>query len=183
MTERRRPAKSLFAIVAISLCLFDGWAFWQWAANRQQALDATSQLESCQDLALEIEMLRLEPLRADEGTRSSDSLAALVQKVAKTTGLNPDRIVHISPTEPRRVADSPYQEQTTDVELREISLRQLIEFTLTIADTSPGLHVPKVALGVPPGSEKVNGDKEMWNAQLMLTSHIYAPKIPPLSPK
>ena len=117
-----------------------GWTCW---SQYEQAQLSQVQLATINHLAANIESLRQSPVRVDEGVQSSDALAVIVETSAKQVGLNPQQIVRIDPGEPRRIGESPYLEQKTDVEVRDASLRQIVEFILTLEDGGNGLSVPK----------------------------------------
>jgi hypothetical protein len=106
-------------------------------------------------------------------------LARLVESSAQEVGLPSDRIVHVAPAEPRRIGDSPYLEQSTAVELRAVTLRQLIEFSLCVSRKEPQISVPSLALRTPPGEANASQGHELCNVQLTLTAHVFAPKMSP----
>ena len=172
----RRP---FIVLLMLILCAGDAWAGWLWMRSRQDWTQARDQLTLCQALANEIQMLRSAPIRFEEGARTSDALAQLVESSSQKANLGSDPIVHIAPGEPRRVGDSPYQEQLTEVELREVTLRQVLEFALVVGRSGPSIHCSTLTLRVPPGTEESLGEGELWNAQVLLTTYNYAPKIPP----
>lgn len=172
----RRP---LFVALTLILGVADAWAGWLWMRSREERGHARDQLAICQEVSREINSLRSAPIRFEEGARTSDALAQLVESSSQRVGLGSDRIVHISPGEPKRLGESPYQEQVTEVELREVTLKQLLQFALAVGNTGPGIHCGALTLRVPPGTEDSDSGTELWNAQVLLTTYIYAPKIPP----
>lgn len=175
MSER---FQKLWLVAVMFLAAFVGWAAWQWQQSRDELGFATDQWREVEALAGKIEELRDAPARYEETLRSNEALAELVEDSARLTKLPTDRIVQISPSEPRRVGDSPYKEQLTELELREITLRQLVELTLAILQADPGVSVSTLSLRVPPGNREATADgqaDEFWNVQLHLTSQFYAP--------
>jgi hypothetical protein len=173
------PKKSVVVLLVAAGVLFvaDGWAGWQWA-NCQHAL-AIMRLETADSLALyqKIDSLRQAPVKVEVSARTGDALAKLVESAAQEAGLPTDRIVHVAPAEPRRLGDSPYLEQITAVELRAVTLRQLAEFSLSVGKKDPQIAIPNLALRMPPGDANPNSGRELWNVQLTLTAHVFAPKI------
>jgi hypothetical protein len=178
MSARPQQLTKLLLLVACALSLVDGWAGWQWTSRQQEFSMARAQAASCDELAEKIDSLRGAPVKVEETARSGDALAKLVESAAQEVGLASDRIVHVAPAEPRRIGDSPYLEQTTAVELRAVTLRQLVEFSLSLGQKEPRIKIPTVALRTPPGDVNANSGRELWNVQLTLTAHVFAPKMP-----
>jgi hypothetical protein len=178
MSERTKNATHLLVLVAGVLCLIDGWAGWQWVSGRDSLALARDQAANCEDLGTRIESLRQAPAKVEETARTGEALARLVESSAQQVGLPSDHIVHVAPAEPRRIGESPYLEQSTAVELRSVTLRQLIEFSLSVARKEPRIRIPTLALRTPPGEAKANNGHELWNVQLTLTAHVFAPKMP-----
>ncbi len=177
MTSPARSSKTPFFIAVLGLAALNGWFGWEYWARREQAQDAEAQLAAVSNLAQKIEKLKSAPLQVNEGAQSTSALAQLVESKVKSVNLKPEQIAHIVPGEPRRIGETPYLEQATDVELRQASLKSIVEFTIALGQSGPGIAVPSLSLRVPPGTENASGE-ELWNAQLTLTSRIYAPKIP-----
>ncbi|MCA9077768.1 MAG: hypothetical protein KDA93_22265 [Planctomycetaceae bacterium] len=175
MSER---SQKLWLVAVMSLTAFGGWTAWQWKQSRDELRFATEQWREVDTLARKIEELRDAPAKYEETLRTNEALAELVENSARLTKLPTDRIVQIAPSEPRRVGDSPYKEQLTELELREITLQQLVELTLAILQADPGVSVSTLSLRVPPGNREAAADEqtdEFWNVQLHLTSQFYAP--------
>lgn len=182
MKGERTSTLSPFWIAAVGLLLANGWIGWTCRIQYDQAQRAQDQSLQLESLAEKIERLRQSPAKVEQGAHTGDALARIVETTAKEVGLNPAQIVRIDPGEPRRLADSPYLEQRTDVELREATLRNIVEFTIAVSGSETGMDVPILSLRVPTGTETPPNGEELWNAQFLLTSRIYEPKIPAASP-
>ena len=178
MSRRWYRNSSLIVVLFAAIAAADLWLAWTWSSSIADADAAESQLQECQTLATQIENLRAAPVVVEEEARTTASFNRRCESAAATTGLKTDAIVEIVPSVPRRVDDTSYQEQVTSVELRRVTLKQLVEVALAIRRLDAGLHVSSLALRVPPGEDKANGVNEMWNVQLALTTYIYAPKLP-----
>jgi hypothetical protein len=178
MTSSRSRVTLFTGLAMLGLALLDVWALWQWTASRQQLAVEQHQLESANRLAQSIRELRRSPEKLDATARSADALAKLIESSAQQVGLGTERIVHIAPSEPRRIGNSAYLEQVTGVELREVSLKQLVDLTRAVGQTAPRLTIPSVAIRMPPGDLNTNGRPELWNIELTLTGHVYEPKMP-----
>ena len=173
-----RKKTVVFALAIGALLIADGWAGWEWACSQQELAIVREQNFDSAALGQRIASLRTGPLKVEETARTGDALARLVESAAQVAGLPNDRIVHVAPGEPRRVGDSPYLEQTTAVELRAVTLRQLVELTVATGKKEPRITIANVALRMPPGDVNSNPAHELWNVQLTLTAHVFAPKIP-----
>lgn len=178
MNNRNSPILSLLKWAALGLILANGWIGWTCWIHREQAFAAQAQVQHLVVLAEKIESLRRNPVRVEQGARTGDALARIVESAARQAGLNPEQIVRIDPGEMRQLGDSPYLEQRTDVELREASLQKIVEFTLAVEGSGTSMDVPTLSLRVPSGPDSPAGTEELWNAQVLLTSRIYQPKIP-----
>jgi hypothetical protein len=178
MNEARKNSMVLLLLAAGVLCVADGWAGWQWASCQQELAMFRQENSDSEALGRQIDGLRQAPVKVEESARTGDALAKLVEMAAQEAGLPTDRIVHVAPAEPRRIGDSPYLEQTTAVELRAVTLRQLAEFSVSLSKKESRTSIPNVALRMPPGDANSNPGREFWNVQLTLTAHVFAPKMP-----
>jgi hypothetical protein len=178
MNEVNKKFIVVIAVAASALSIADGWAGWEWACSQQELAVVRQETSDSAALGQRINSLREAPIKVEETARTGDALARLVESAAQQAGLPNDRIVHVAPAEPRRIGDSPYLEQTTAVELRAVSLRQLTEFSISLGNKEPRITIPTVALRVPPGEANSNTANELWNVQLTLTAHVFAPKMP-----
>ncbi len=172
----RGPA--LIAVIAICLLLGDGWAVWQWASSQQQLDCDQAQVASTIRLVHSIESLRRSPEKLETAARSADALAKLIESSAQQVGISLDRIVHVAPSEPRRIGNSAYLEQTTAVELRDVTLKQLVDLTRVVGQIAPRLTVPSISIRMPPSEANTLAKAELWNAEVTLTGRLYEPKMP-----
>jgi hypothetical protein len=174
---RNRAAVS---IGLIGLCLLAGdvWVAWQWTSSQQQLGADQQQFAADNQLARSIEALRRSPEKLEATARSADSLAKLIEAAAQQVGVGTDRIVHVAPSEPRRIGNTPYLEQTTVVELRDVSLKQLVDLTQAVGRVAPRMTIPSVSIRMPHSESNLLSRGELWNVELTLTGHLYEPKIP-----
>lgn len=177
MNAASKNSVVVLLLAAGGLFVADVWAGWQWASGQQALAVVRQEIADSVALGQMIDSLRQAPVKVEESARTGDSLAKLVESAAQEAGLPSDRIVHVAPAEPRRIGDSPYLEQTTAVELRAVTLRQLAQFSIALGKKEPRITIPNVALRMPPGETNPN-IQELWNVQLTLTAHVFAPKMP-----
>lgn len=168
----------ILTFVFASLILAVGWCAWQWQIAEAEAVFARQQLAECERLARRIFRLRRAPARFEDSLRSNDALARLVEDGVKLAGVETRNISEISPGEPRRIGDTPYKEQLTTVQLREITLPQLIAFLLSVPEVDRAIQIGTVNLRAPIGGNSAVSRQptaELWNTELTLTSRFYAP--------
>lgn len=145
-----------------------------WAKNTGRCITAHAAAERCQQVATQLEQLRAAPQKARLASRSADDLGSVVEKAATDAQLARDRVLRIDPQPAKRLGKSDYLEQTTEVELLAVSLRQLIGFVYNLSDADRELAMGSLRLQVPHTAEN-SGGEELWLANLVLTQRIYAP--------
>ncbi len=182
MTAFSSRPQTAFGVALCGLVIANVWLGWTSWSQWEQAQAAWAQERHLERLAQKIEVLRDRPVQIEEGLRTSDALARLVETSARQVGLNPEQIVRIDPGDPRRIEQTPYLEQRTNVELREIPLRKLVEFSMALEHSGMGMLVSSLSTRVPPGVDSAEILEELWNAQLLLTGRIYADNVPPSPP-
>ena len=174
ITRMLRP--SLAAGIAAGLLLVGVLGcFLHLRSSRLRAVTANRNEQVCRSLASRIEQLKRGQRHADLKSRSETELSRKIESAAQSAGLQPSHIVRIHPRDPMRIADSDYKDQSTDVELRPVTLKQLIAFLDTIASDT-GIQGSFVWLTAPTQEPSAVSAVEPWNAQMTLTNLIFAPK-------
>lgn len=159
-------------VLVFGVCVvLDVLSIWRWSAIRGEAALAVDQAIDTAALVQQIEQLRTAAVKQDSAI-AADSLAKSIETAATSTGLANDRIVHIAPRPPRQIPDSPYLEQVTEIELREIGFSDLIRFMAAITGNGTHVHIPQLSLRAPPQvALNTSNETEKWNAQLTLTTY------------
>jgi len=152
-----------------------GASYFHSRASRLRAADAIRNVQPCRELATRIKQLQAGPQRADLQSRSETELSRKIESAAEAVGLPRNYIVRIDPGEPRRVAESDYKDQSTEVEIRTVTLKQLVAFVDSITSDT-GIQVNFVWLTSPAPQTSAVHSAEKWNVQLTLTNLIFAPK-------
>jgi hypothetical protein len=83
--------------------------------------------------------------------------------------------VRVDPAAIRRVGDTDYREQSTEIELSAATLDQVRQLADGLAAHDSNLEVRTVRLRTP-HDDASNETAEKWLAELILTQRIYAPK-------
>jgi len=104
-----------------------------------------------------------------------------MEATAQAVGVVPGRIVRIDPRSARRIGDTPYEEQPTRVELRELTLEQIVSFLSKVVREERGTEVTELRLkpartgGVNAEDSPVSGQVELWDAEVTLTALAFSP--------
>jgi hypothetical protein len=163
---------SLAAAILLGANLF-AWATFERA--RSDAADSLRDAETCRKLAAQITSLRTQPMMADNSQKAVEELAARVQLSAQSLGIDSHNIASIAPDSPARLADSPYLEQATTVQLREVTLPQLVKLLCNLSGNRSGLRIKALHLSIPPQQAAGN----IWSAEITVSSLIYSPMTSP----
>lgn len=161
----------LSALIAASCVIF---AYWYWSTNAARLKVAVDNFANCERLTAEIRSLKLSPQTAKTENWSQDDLSSAIEASAAGAQLDRDRILRIDPQAPRRLAKTDYVEQATEVELSDVSMRQLVDFLFGISDRDDQLENATLRLRVPHSTEDGN-TAELWSTDLILTQRIYSP--------
>lgn len=145
------------------------------SSSRASALAAVENLAECQELAGEIAKLRTRPSQITLQAQSGTELARQIEAAAQGAQIPSNSLVRIDPQTARRVGDSPYKEQATNLELRGVTLKQLTQFLQKLSDNE-GLRARSLQLIGPRQETAAPTDAETWLVEVTLTSMIFAPK-------
>jgi hypothetical protein len=103
-----------------------------------------------------------------------DDLGTAVEQAAADAQLARDRVLRIDPQAAKRAGKTDYLEQTTEVELLAVPLRQIVEFLYNVSRTDQQLQINTLRLRLPHEASGANS-QELWLAGIILTQRIYAP--------
>jgi hypothetical protein len=157
----------LIAAVIGSYCWMD--------ASRATAAAATENLNACLRVASQIKSLRKKPLRAGAEARSATELARLIETSAQKASLPMTSVVQIDPQPARRVGNTAYKEQATRLELRDVTLKQLVVLLHSLADEELGTELAELRLNAPREEASASNHEENWSAEMTLTHLIFTP--------
>ncbi|MCA9040842.1 MAG: hypothetical protein KDA65_10880 [Planctomycetaceae bacterium] len=180
MNDSRNRSFRLYLLVLFLLGVGNLWLAWMWNTARDSALDAQQQYRKVEQIAEQIRLLRETPIQVQEEEKTAAAIVQQVETASRKNGLKQEQLISITPTKPSRIADTPYQKQETEVDLREVSLKQAIGFTVALTEPGVDFQISEISFSLPPSSNstEIKSTQEFWNVNLLLTSHLYDPKIP-----
>ena len=167
--NRRRAI--LLLVLAGLLATAALWSYGTMAEQRAAMAAAANDLVACREIANRIEKLRRRPELAAQNQRDSSETIGLIETSARAAGITTAKLLRISPEPPRRLGDTVYMETPTRVELKNVTLEQLVKLVHGIAGDENPLHPRSIQVRAP--SPRDTG--RLWSAELVLTYLIYEP--------
>ena len=174
MNSKRRQSDLLFCLLLAGLATFALWCGHRLTASRAAAVVAAQNLRACETLVNKIAALSSRPSLAALHARSDTELTRRIEEQAAKALLPSQSILRIEPRTPQRIADTAYLEQPTSLELRGVTLQQLITFLVFLLDEETELRVTTLRLTAPRHETRYAG-QEQWSAELTLTYLIFSP--------
>lgn len=161
----------LFALLSAVLWVAAAWSWVYLTDRRESALAADASMRDCRRLADEIRDLRDRPALASDQQEVAAETVRLIESAARSAGIPTDRIVSVSPGRARRLGDTPYQEQPTQVVLRRVQLEPLVKMAHRLITGQRAMRARALRLSAPqPGDTS-----DFWNAEMELTYLLYDP--------
>lgn len=162
----------LGAILALLMLGATAWSWSQYRSAQRAQTHAKQDLAACEAAASRIQAMRDLPDIAATLDQQDRQVPALVDQAAKTAGFSArDTVDAIDANRPRRVGDSLFKQASTHVNLRRVTLPQLVTFLGRIQELDPALGVSRLRVTAPRGEETGS----TWAAETTLTYLIYAP--------
>ncbi len=172
---RHRRGTWLGALVGTSLFILAGVAYGRYTASLERLHDARARLAQCRQLADDIRRLDTLPAFAAIDADSQDATARRIERALHAARLPEDAVLRIlPPAQPYRLGDSPYQVYATRIELKQVAMRQVVEFALALHDAEQGVTVRDLRLWSP--GRRPTGATETWSAEVTLTQLAFSPK-------
>jgi hypothetical protein len=169
----------LYAAVAASLAVLTLLAFVELRSARAAATAALKNLADCEQLAAEVVKLGGRPSHVTMQAHSATEVARRIEAATQVAQIPSNCLVRIDPQPPRRLGDTAYKEQATHVDLREVSLQQLLRFLHELERGETPLRAKSLRLAAPAQVATGAVSSETWGAELTLTYVDFAPKNPP----
>jgi hypothetical protein len=170
MTKRRFM---LLAALAVVLCAANLLAYSRFSEAKAEAIAAAGDLEDSTACAEKIEAYRSRPLLASDHQKLDAEIHGLVERAARSAGVEAKGVVRISHEPPQRFLDTAYKEKPTQVVLRDVTLQQLTTMLYSLTGEQ-GLMAKSLRLSAPNAEDP----GQQWSAELTLTYLIYDPQRP-----
>ena len=160
--------------ILLVLTLTGVYSFAQLRSAERRFELAQNELVESRRLAREIAELRELPQFAALESATDESISARIDAAAAEVGLSPTTIVRIQPQSPAWIDDTPYRVRPTRVELVDVTVRELVQFSHSLIDEAGGMTVRDVRLwsSEPDSSTRT----EKWSAEITLTQMTFSPK-------
>ena len=144
------------------------------------ATRATENLDVCRGISDQIEAMRAVPAHVSLESQSTQDLALCVQRASQAAEMAHGAIASITPQTSRRLADTAYLEQNNDLDIRQVTLQQLIRFLNEAIARQSGLRVTSIRLQAPRTSDSSRDSTEadIWSSEVTLTHLVFSPKSP-----
>ncbi|MEO1525509.1 MAG: hypothetical protein AAFX06_08730 [Planctomycetota bacterium] len=159
---------TLVALIATYIC-FD-----HYQSQKQALAAAIESLQSCERQSREILELRDAPTIAVSELEDLGGLTARISAAQEKAGFEPQSVDLVDPRRPTRIEESSYRQRPVAIDLRGLSLTQIVKFIDALTDQAKGIWVSEVRLT--PARQDATADAEMWNVELVLTQLNYSPK-------
>lgn len=156
----------VFTILAV-------WLYGELGRARRAAVEAADNARVCTDLSHRIVDLKKKPELISGSMSSTAQIAQSVEAAMVQAEIPAEKLVRIEPRSAKRFEKTPFLEQPSHLELRDVSMEQLVRFLHALA-TNNRLEATDLRLHAPRSSSSDSGP-EIWSAELVLTNIIYSP--------
>jgi hypothetical protein len=167
-SENRLP---LLLFVGLSIAAF--WLYGELGRAHREAVEAATSANTCQEFSSRIIELKKKPELISGKMSSTAQIAQAVETAMQEAEIPAEKLVRIEPRSAVRFEKTPFLQQPSHLELREVTLAQLIRF-LHILSTRNRLETTDLRIHAPRSAASESGP-ERWNAELVLTNTLYFP--------
>jgi hypothetical protein len=166
----------MFMAGAGVLAVMATWSGFRFANSYRSAQVAAENLSACRQLAQQISDLATAPTKAwQQNEAPFDSLRLELQQIVAAEDIGESNLISVNQQQARRLGEGDYLTEPAQIELRNVTLGQLVSLLLQITQGRRGLNVQAVRLSAPRGIEHA-GEAETWSAEVILTHLIFSPK-------
>ncbi len=165
----------LLPVCAAVLLGLAGWSLIRMQSAYAAAATARDNRDACKHLAARLQTLRRSPQQASTNVRSASALTQDIETAARSAQITPPQIVQIDPQPARRVGNTPYQEQPTRIEFRDLTLPQLLAFATALIDSQASADVAEIRLSAARDEPAEGQSAERWAAELTVVDRIFSP--------
>jgi len=133
---------------------------------------AAKSVQRCQELIDKIQRLKTAPKLAALKADSSTGLSERIELARDTIGIPQSSLIRIEHQPAVRLGRSQYRVTPTRVELKDVTLRELVQLAHSLADESNGLTVRDLAFS---RGNRQDTPVERWEGEFTLTQLIFSP--------
>lgn len=169
MTNRENNLLRI-VIVALPLILI-GWSYSFLASQKQRAVNAKKNLNRCDQILKNIEVLKQKPQMASSQESLSSETTGLIERAASTAEIRAGSILRITPQPPRRIPKTAYKEKPTSVVLKGITLKQFVIMINSLDKSASNLNLKSVIFTPP----NIKDTGRNWNVEFVLSYLIFDP--------
>ncbi len=167
-----------FKYATIVLACLLGSCLWLWiglSSIRDAADAADYNLVECQKIARRINKLRVQPGIATMEVKKEGELSSKLESLASDFGLPKGAITSIEPHAPLRIRSSNYDDRSTTVKMRNVTLQQTIQVMLGLDDGSSEMRITELQFIAPRNSSTSNGS-DTWDVDFTVSYLLYSPR-------
>lgn len=168
LPEIRLPLLILTGLVILVFFLYG-----ELGRLQRGASEAADNAQTCRELSRRILELKKKPELISGNMSSTAQIAQSVESAMVQAEIPAGKLVRIEPRSAKRFEKTPFLEQPSHLEFREVTMEQLIRF-LHAVSTQNHLETIELRLHAPRSTVSETGP-EIWNAELVLTNTIYSP--------
>lgn len=162
-------------VIWLALLALVAAGYWSMHAAKGRLNEAMHQEQQCQKMTKEIKALLDRPGFAALGVDSPSTITARAEEAKQQANVQSESLIRIEPQSAVRLRDSPYRLRPTRLELRGVTLEQVISFTHGMIDEAQGTTIRDLRLTMVDGDAGQQNEAELWTAELVLTQLIFSP--------
>jgi hypothetical protein len=166
--ENRLPLLILGGLLILAFFLYG-----ELGRLHRAAIEAAGNAKTCQEFSRRIIELKKKPELISGRMSSTAQIAQSVEAAMVQAEIPAEKLVRIEPRSAKRFEKTPFLEQPSHLEFRDVTMEQLIRF-LHALSTQNRLETTDLRLHGPRSVASETGP-EIWNAELVLTNTIYSP--------
>ncbi|MDB5325533.1 MAG: hypothetical protein JWM57_1102 [Phycisphaerales bacterium] len=164
------------AVILAALLMAGLWIGNDFFDAKAGARQSASDLNSCQVIERRIESLNTVSRSTASGTLDQATLQWRAESALQSIGVSPSHLMQVAPEQPRTIGETAYREVSTNLILRDMTLRQTVGLLLAMANDSSPLQTRVLRLSSPHGSAEVVSGDVAWTVEATVVYFIYQPK-------
>ena len=175
-----KPAMNVFSrhywqkLIWLGLLAMLTFSYWDMRVSAMRLNESLLKEQDCSTLIEDIHHLRNRPGFAALTVDAPRTITTRAEQAGQRANLSASSLVRIEPQPAARLGDSPYRLRPTRLELRQVTLEQVIRFAHAMVDDSQGTTLRDLRL-TNSSSEPSAARADDWKVEVVLTQLIFAP--------